>query len=290
MTTAELVLENTIIAQFTIKGEPVSKARPRFTSYGSKTHSYTPEKTLSAERAMAAAFLKACPQKGTDADAAFGVSAHFYNGTRQRRDVDNMLKLVLDGLNKIAWPDDVQVIEVDGAKSFVKPVDARTEVTVYSAGRVYRLTKPCEHCGTAFETWPSLIDKTHFCSAACRTASRIAARQTVCAQCGETFLRHGPAAKSRFCSRACSNESRMVTTPCSECGTPVHKRASSLGNDNYCTEACGAKASRARQKVNGGPGPCETCGLAVSRTEYHQCRACYRAEQVAALIFTDVPF
>ena len=279
MTAAELVLENVIVARFTIAGEPVSKARPRFTRYGSKTHFYTPEKTLTAEKRMASAFLEVCPQKGTDVDAAFGVSAHFYSGTRQRRDVDNMLKLVLDGLNKIAWPDDVQVIEVDAAKSFVAPADARTEVTVYSAGRVYRLMKPCKHCGVAFETWPSHDGVTHFCSASCRTASRIAARQTVCEQCGETFLRHGPARESRFCSRACSNESRMVTTPCSQCGDPVKKRASSVGKDNYCTDACMAKASRARQKVNGGPGTCETCGLAVSRKEYHQCRACQRAAQ-----------
>lgn len=125
-----------IVAAFTVHGEPVSKARPRFNHRGSKSHAYTPELTKAAESKVAAAFLEQTHRRGTDPDITYGISAHFFNGTRQRRDVDNMLKLVLDGLNKVAFPDDVQVTEVIGRKSFVSKYEARTEVIVYVVGTV----------------------------------------------------------------------------------------------------------------------------------------------------------
>jgi Holliday junction resolvase RusA-like endonuclease len=45
-----------------------------------------------------------------------------------------MLKLVLDGLNKVAWADDVQVTEVSARKALALPGQARTEVAVYRPG------------------------------------------------------------------------------------------------------------------------------------------------------------
>lgn len=142
-----------VVARFTIEGEPVSKSRARFTKRGSKTRTYTPEKTRQAEEKVAWLFRQAARGHKPDPDSTYGVMALFFAGTRQRRDVDNMLKLILDGLNKVAWADDDQVVEVSGRKSFENraPKRARTEVVVYRVGTVYRPTATCEHCGDGAE-------------------------------------------------------------------------------------------------------------------------------------------
>lgn len=114
---------------FTVHGEPVSKGRARFKQQGGRMVSYTPQKTVDAERAVAAAFRAAAPGYAYPADAAYTVEAVFHNGTRRHRDVDNMLKLILDGLNGVAWADDWQVVRVEAAKVYA-PGAARSVVTV----------------------------------------------------------------------------------------------------------------------------------------------------------------
>lgn len=265
-----------VVAIFTIDGEPASKARPRFDHRGSKSHVYTPAKTKAAEARVAQEFLKVAKKKGSNPETTYGVSAHFYSGTRQRRDVDNMLKLVLDGLNGLAFPDDVQVIEVTGRKSIVSRTDARTEVTVYEIGEMDRLTKECVYCGSDFVTWPSLYEKTKYCSAECRENHRVERRKVECQHCGKQFLSHGESAArtAKFCSKKCMNEAAKVDVTCIVCGTTVRKRKSSKAQ-NYCSQACTKKDYRKRQKALGvGAGTCETCGGPVSRKEYRQCQSC----------------
>jgi Holliday junction resolvase RusA-like endonuclease len=92
--------------------------------------SYTPEKTVTAEQAVADAFRAAVPGYAYRPDAAYVVEAVFHNGTRRHRDVDNMLKLILDGLNGVAWADDWQVVRVVADKLYA-PGAARSEVWVY---------------------------------------------------------------------------------------------------------------------------------------------------------------
>jgi crossover junction endodeoxyribonuclease RusA len=118
-----------VIAQFTIEGEPVSKERPRFAN----RHAYTPEKTAKAEEVVGWQFRRAAPRH-KPGPGSYGVTAVFFCGSKTGRDVDNMLKLVLDGLNKVAWADDVQVTEVSARKVAAAPATARTEVSVYLAG------------------------------------------------------------------------------------------------------------------------------------------------------------
>lgn len=190
--------EVSVVARFTVEGEPVSKARPRFTRTG---RSFTPQATVDAEHNMAAAFRAAATDHEVVDDLTYGVTALFFHGTRQRRDVDNCLKLVLDGLNGQAWADDAQVTEVSGRKSLVHPSEARTEVVVYRVGSVPRLTMACHCCGAHFSVYPGT--KRKFCSRACRYETATKPRPR-CLTCDEPVKDQ----RNRYCSRDCMGSAR----------------------------------------------------------------------------------
>jgi crossover junction endodeoxyribonuclease RusA len=235
-----------IVATFAIQGEPVSKARARFTGYGSKARAYTPAKVTDAEKAVAAAFLAAGGRFDPDNQTAFGVDVTFHNGTRQRRDVDNMIKLILDGLNGVAWVDDTQVLDIVGRKRFTSREDARTEITVYRTGILDRLTATCEWCKGEFPTWESHKDKVRFCSAACRSESRLAARARICEHCGANFLAHGKSESRRFCSRACHSASGKTVIPCKVCGSDFDQFKSWVDQRPYCSPECVKENNRVK--------------------------------------------
>lgn len=115
---------------FTVLGEPVSKERPRFSRGGV----YTPTKTAHAENAVALAFNLAAPRHVPVADRAFKVTMTFHTGNRRRCDLDNLSKLVMDALNKVAFADDSQVHSMSALRAFCDPAEARTEVTVEDYG------------------------------------------------------------------------------------------------------------------------------------------------------------
>lgn len=271
-----------VVARFTIEGEPVSKARARFTNRGSKSRAYTPEKVRTAEARVAWAF-KAAAKPGyqpLDGDR-FGVFAIFFNGTRQRRDVDNMLKLILDGLNGVAWVDDNQVLEVSGRKSYApNRTEARTEVIVYWAGPDDAPTQKCEYCGSDFrtyESWTNSDKPRRFCSQDCHYASRRAARERECKHCGKTFEAHGPERETRYCSLECRRADGHVTIPCKICGTEFDQFRSWAESRPYCSSECVAENARRRARENRKrrrPGTCLICGDGTSRKEYVRCNAC----------------
>jgi len=58
------------------------------------------------------------------------VDVTFYLATRRRKDLDNLVKLVLDALNREAFRDDSQVVEINARKIFSDKDNARTEVTL----------------------------------------------------------------------------------------------------------------------------------------------------------------
>ncbi|MGH7743326.1 MAG: RusA family crossover junction endodeoxyribonuclease [Candidatus Dormibacteria bacterium] len=118
-----------VVASFTIDGEPRSKERPRWNPTRS-TQPYTPEKTVKAEKEIGWLFRKAAGPFPVSSTDTFGVFAVFLCGTKRRQDTDNMLKLVLDGLNGVAWKDDMQVTE-SPARLVRGVLQARTEVLVY---------------------------------------------------------------------------------------------------------------------------------------------------------------
>lgn len=262
-----------VVARVTIDGEPTSKARARFTSKGSKTRAYTPENVRQAEEVIGWKFRQACPAGWVASpDGAFGVIAIFFAATYQRRDVDNMLKLILDGLNGVAWKDDSQVTEVSGRLRRGEN-DPRTEVVVYRTLPHLVPTTTCEQCGQSFRTHKSWA-KRRFCARSCEAAWRRARRTRTCPNCGVEFLCHKPGAPQIHCSRQCHDEASRLTVTCAECGTNFTKPRSMVrAGNSYCNKVCEATYWRKRKAANA-KGTCEACGGPTSKRSYRRCNAC----------------
>jgi crossover junction endodeoxyribonuclease RusA len=265
-----------VVARFAIDGEPVSKARARFTNQGSKTRTFTPEKTRQAEEIVAWKFRAAAPGHNPDSEKTFGVMALFFSGTRQRRDVDNMIKLILDGLNKVAWVDDDQVVEVGGRKVFEQAwaEHARTEVVVYEVGTVQRRTSNCEFCGNSYTTYNSWRgQQRRFCSAECNYAWRRERRTRACRNCGERFVPKNVIRAPLYCSQECSAAARRATVTCTGCGTEFTKQRCHVRASNFCSSECRETYWREHRKA-AAKGVCGTCGGPTSKKTYRQCRPC----------------
>ncbi len=259
--------------EFVVTGEPATKARARVTFRGGKARAYTPEATKAAEAAMAAEFLRVVKRHAPSTTLAFGVEATFYMSSGIRRDVDNMLKIVLDGLNKVAWGDDYQVTEVIGRKRAVPKGEARTEVRIYTLGVLIEREATCDHCGERFPRPPSHAAK-KYCSADCRRSGLAAKRTRACKNCGEKFVRGGDASSQEFCSHECAYAAKHVAVICARCGV-TFTRARSLGRagNAYCSEECKATYWREHRK-SAAKGTCDDCGGPTTKPHYKRCRDC----------------
>ena len=123
---------------FTVYGEPTPKGRPKFARMNNFVRAYTPKNTIVAERGFLEQALAHKPPKPLE--GALVVSLRFYKAKpksypkrivhwAKKPDIDNIIKLVLDALNKIFWNDDAQIVELHARKDF----DAvpRTEVEIW---------------------------------------------------------------------------------------------------------------------------------------------------------------
>lgn len=110
--------------KFTIPGTPVGKARPRVTRYGA----YTPEKTVNYETLVKEMFAIKYPKhemlegplkmeiraffpipKSTSKKKAALMATGEIRPTK-KPDTSNILKIIEDALNKIAYNDDSQIV------------------------------------------------------------------------------------------------------------------------------------------------------------------------------------
>lgn len=93
--------------RFVLDGDPVPKGRPRH----GRGHSFTPKRTRDAEQSIRdqVAELGLVPH-----DVPVAVSLTFYCKTRRRTDLDNLMKLVTDALNGIAYTDDHLIHRLHG--------------------------------------------------------------------------------------------------------------------------------------------------------------------------------
>ena len=123
--------------KITVLGEPIAKGRPKVTIKGGFPTIYTPKETRAAELAFqkqALPFKPSSPLEG-----ALRVSIRFYKKKpksyaksvvhwTKKPDIDNMIKLVLDSMNKIFFKDDAQVVELHCKKEYSD--SPRTEVLI----------------------------------------------------------------------------------------------------------------------------------------------------------------
>ena len=113
-----------------IPGRPKGKSRPRFAN----GHAYTPKATRDYEKAIATCYQEQYGRKfegglSIDIEAVFKIPESWnkkkkwetINEGRKpeiRPDIDNIVKVVMDGLNGIAYDDDSQVVEITARKIY----------------------------------------------------------------------------------------------------------------------------------------------------------------------------
>lgn len=118
-----------MIAFFVIPGEPQGKGRPRFSRAGKHVKTYTPDKTASYESLIRFEYERQCRDirfldktplkiminaffsipKSTSRARRDAMLEHEIRPTR-KPDADNILKVVCDALNGIAYNDDAQIV------------------------------------------------------------------------------------------------------------------------------------------------------------------------------------
>lgn len=121
--------------KLTVKGEPRGKQRPRFNMRTGST--YTPSETVAYEKAIRAAYYEAGGNEDTKCHGAAALLIKAYYGIpktapksakdmmlqglrkpNKKPDIDNVIKIVMDGLSGTAYDDDKQVVEVTAAKAY----------------------------------------------------------------------------------------------------------------------------------------------------------------------------
>lgn len=137
--------------KFTIWGKPKAKGRPRLSTYGGFARAYTLQDTIEYENLIKLSYLQASETQEPiefDKPVILKVKAFYeipkatskkkraemLNGNIRpcvKPDIDNCLKAVLDALNKIAFKDDTQVIELYATKYYDEQPRVEVEITDY---------------------------------------------------------------------------------------------------------------------------------------------------------------
>lgn len=189
--------------ELTVPGQPRSKARPRFTGSGgvySDKQQRAHEELL--EWHLRLAFKE--PLQG-----GVGVGVTFFRSNKQRIDLDNLVKAVLDAANGIAFVDDVQVVEL-AARLDLDRENPRTVILVepkttsMPRGKEAEVEATCRSCGKAFSFRPydSKPNGQIFCSPKC-----VARAPATCKVCGDSFSKTG--SNHIYCSKKCVNAARV---------------------------------------------------------------------------------
>lgn len=118
-----------LVASFEVGGEPVAKERPRL---GKRGNTYTPTKTLTQEALIGWGFRQVARGHQLDAVTRYVLEVEFIFG--HSKDLDNMVKTVMDGLNGVAYADDKQVSRIVASKypATEETMDPQTLVRLYA--------------------------------------------------------------------------------------------------------------------------------------------------------------
>lgn len=132
---------------FTVFGDPKAKGRPRFARRGAFISTYTDKNTLAYESLVKFAYLESCgncPQM-LEGGVSMRIDAFFSipKSTSKKKaklmqdgdikhikkpDIDNLCKSILDGLNKVAFKDDSQIVSLVANKYYSDT--PRVEITI----------------------------------------------------------------------------------------------------------------------------------------------------------------
>lgn len=120
---------------FTIMGEPKGKGRPRFCR--NTGHAITPKDTVNYETLVKMEYTQACGEQMFPDDAMLDMRIKAYysipkSASKKRHaamlsgdirptkkpDMDNVIKIIADSLNKIAYRDDTQIVDCQVRKFY----------------------------------------------------------------------------------------------------------------------------------------------------------------------------
>lgn len=121
---------------FEVETKPIPKARPRFYKTGKRVITYTPKKTQNFEKIIKNAFIShvgniepftnkckinidfytKIPKSITKKNLDILIKNNYIN--TKRPDLDNLIKAVLDSLNKIAYVDDNIIYKIESRKLY----------------------------------------------------------------------------------------------------------------------------------------------------------------------------
>lgn len=208
-----------------------------------------------------------------DADSSYGVRVAFARATRQRTDVDNVLKTVLDAATGIVWRDDSQVLEATIRKLGVQRDDPYLEFVLYTVPPVEQSVGICLSCQKPIKGWfPSVRAVT--CGGACAEALRLqnrAKRKRTCGKCSRTFVVSAVAVKGAFCESC-----RKGPRTCDQCGGKfvIARSKAARQHRQFCSRECALLWWRTRP-AKGRTVPCPKCGAPkAERYKASLCRAC----------------
>ena len=209
----------------------------------------------------------------------FGVRCLFAQKNSQRRDIDNMLKLVLDACNKLVWADDTQVTEIMAQKIIDKD-NPRTEIIIYKSDAPDAASRQCEYCDKRYRLYPSW-QRRKYCSRSCSVmAQREMTLRTSkqCAHCDTTITKPVKAfadtSKNYFCDRQCKAAYGRIHLVCKQCSTPfTMPRSLNKAGQPACSAVCRIILQRTRRGIRA-RGVCEQCQGPTTKKKYKRCKAC----------------
>lgn len=131
---------------FTVPGQPEGKGRPKFARRGAFVKAYTPAQTASYEN-----LIKLCYEKSNPGNfllkepLKMTIKAYYFiplSWSNKKRlsalegkikptvkaDLDNVIKIIADSLNKVAYEDDKQIISIYAIKKY--DVAPRVEISI----------------------------------------------------------------------------------------------------------------------------------------------------------------
>lgn len=258
-------------------GEPKSKSRHRSGIRNGRIYTYADGKTAAAQETVGWLYRSAVGPGAEPEDGGFGIEMEFYVKKRQRRDVDNFVKLVLDGLTGKAWVDDHQVTEIH-ARVLHGADTPRSEIHVYPTDDLPgKPSVECQFCGNTIQlAAESEVATRKYCNRECQSNATRRKREKTCPQCTSTFYPRDT--KATYCSTNCKTAAGQILENCDHCGSTVAvgkaKRTKRFEQRTFCNADCYA-AFYSTRTPSQSRGVCEDCGGATSKKIYKRCRSCF---------------